>query len=258
MKLKLLFTVVAVFDLLKSAQSVTNYTSGDYTIVYDDRQLPMFRIYSGKPQERLVWFSSSATSGTSLLAAAKITRNVTQIGGNFIFNEKVDEVCNDMKITQTGTLPPHSGKDECESVFFEGTLCGNTTSFRLTFQDTIVADSQSEGAQPFHHLRFNVKLIDSTGKYNQLRLVYGCNEDEQLYGFGTQYSQFNMKGRRLPVFLSEQGVGRGLQPFTLALDQVSPGAGELILPHKLNSLLKASLPTSNFHDSLLILSLKQV
>ena len=229
--MKLLLTFVAVFDLLKAGQSVTNYTSGDYTIVYDDRQLPMFRIYNN-PQGRLVWFSS-ATGGTPLLAAAQITKNVTQIGGNFIFNEKVDQVCTDMKITQTGTLSRYSSKDACESVFFEGTLCGNTTSFRLTFQDTIVTDPQSEGAQPFHHLRFNVKLIDNTRKYNQLRLVYGCNEDEQLYGFGAQYSQFNMKGSRLRVFLSEQGVGRGLQPFTFALDQVSPGAGELILPYKL-------------------------
>ena len=228
MKPKLLSAVVAVFGLLQAAQSVTNYTSGDYTIVYDDRQLPMFRIYSN-PLGRLVWFSS-ATSGTPLVAAAQITRNITQIGGNFIFNEKVEEVCTDMKITHTGTLSPsHSIKDRCESVFFEGTLCGNATSFRVTFQDTIIVDSQSEGAQPLHHLHFNVKLIDSTRKYNQLRLVYGCDEHEQLYGFGAQYSQFNMKGRRLPVFLSEQGVGRGLQPFTFALDQVSPGAGELIL-----------------------------
>ena len=126
---KLLSAVVAVFGLLQVAQSVTNYTSGDYTIVYDERQLPMFRVYSN-PQGRLVWFSS-ATGCASLLAAAQIIGNVTQIGGDFIFNDKVDQVCTDMKITQSGTLSPNM--DGYESVFFEGTLCGNATSFRLTF-----------------------------------------------------------------------------------------------------------------------------
>ena len=131
-----------------------------------------------------------------------------------------------MNITKTGNLPPLDSKNGYPMVFFEGTLCGSAT-FQLTFQDTTA--SSPDGGQEYHHLRFNLTLVDPTRKYNQLRLTYGCEQDEQLYGFGAQYSKFNMKGNRLPVFLSEQGVGRGLEPFTHILDLVSPGAGMLLL-----------------------------
>ena len=79
---------------------------------------------------------------------------------------------------------------------------------------------------PTTHLLFNLSLANSSShSFNQLRLTYGCERDEQIYGFGAQYSKFNMKGERLPLFLSEQGVGRGLEPLTFVLDEVSPGAG---------------------------------
>ena len=223
MKPRLLLAIGLVLGLLRAVQSVTNYTSGEYTISYDDRQLPMLRIYT-EPLGKLVWFSSTKDH-TPLVVAAQATRKVTQIGGNFIIDDKIEEACTDMNITKTGSLPPSDAKLGYESVFFEGTLCGGVTSFQLTFQDTIVTEPPSEGGQVYHHLRFNATLNDPTGKYNQLRVAYGCAEDEQLYGFGAQYSKFNVKGSRLPVFLSEQGVGRGLQPFTFALNQVSPGAG---------------------------------
>lgn len=216
----LLPAIVVLFGIVRATQSATNYTSGAYNISYDDKQLPTLRIYS--ESDGLVWFSSP--KGDPLLVATQVNKNVTQIGGNFIFKNEVQQSCTDTKITKAGTLPPSSGYP---IVYFEGTLCDNAASFQLTFQDTVAATSPSEGGEKFHHLRFNATLVDPTGKYNQLRLVYGCESDELLYGFGAQYSKFNVKGNRLPVFLSEQGVGRGLQPFTFLLNLVSPGAGTL-------------------------------
>jgi hypothetical protein len=45
-----------------------------------------------------------------------------------------------------------------------------------------------------------------------------------VYGLGTQYTYLDMKGRRLPVWVSEQGVGRGLQPLTVR--PLSLGSGK--------------------------------
>ena len=211
-----------LFCFIQAVCTVSNYTTGAYTISYDEAQLPMLRIYDAN--DRLVWFSS-ATSRT-LVAAAQVQDNVTQIGGNFIFNSKTQQFCTDTKIIKTGSSPPLG--HETALIFFEGTLCDGAVTFQLTFQDTIVSDPASSEGQPFHQLRFNLTLVDPARKYNQLRVIYGCEQDEQLYGFGAQYSKFNMKGSRLPVFLSEQGVGRGLQPFTFVLNKISPGAGIFI------------------------------
>lgn len=38
--------------------------------------------------------------------------------------------------------------------------------------------------------------------------------DERFYGFGQQYTYLDAAGRVLPLFVREQGVGRGLQPWT--------------------------------------------
>lgn len=104
----------------------------------------------------------------------------------------------------------------------KGLLCGKE-EFELWFQAELLQNSSVVSA----HLLFNLSLLGSSGDhyYNQLRLTYGSEEDEQIFGFGAQYSRFNMKGERLPLFLSEQGVGRGIQPLTFVLNLFSPGAG---------------------------------
>jgi hypothetical protein len=212
-----------LFCFVQAVYSVTNYTNEIFTISYDEAQLPMLRIYD--EAGRIIWFSS-ATSRT-LVAAAQVQENVTQIGGDFVFNNKIEQVCTDTNITKAAGLPPNEN-----SLLFivEGTLCGGTVPFRLTFEDDIVyAPVGHDQVEVFHHLRFNLTLIDpGARKFNQVHLVYGCERDEQLYGFGAQYSKFNVKGTRLPVFLSEQGVGRGKQPLTSILDLTSPGAGLII------------------------------
>ena len=115
-------------------------------------------------------------------------------------------------------------------VYFGGLLCSEA-EFEMSFQ----AQDISSPSTPTTHLLFNLSLTNSSSsssssstRFNQLRLTYGCEKDEQIYGFGAQYSKFNMKGERLPLFLSEQGVGRGLEPLTFILNEISPGAGRSV------------------------------
>ena len=130
-----------------------------------------------------------------------------------------------------GTHPLTNG-EKYSQFFISGMLC-NKVAMEASFQAVDVMNSDIKVT----HLRFNVSMEENS-QYNQLRLVYGCEKDEGFYGFGAQYSELNMKGKELPVFLSEQGVGRGLEPLTFILDEVSPAAGEnhLVSKHAHNYL----------------------
>ena len=110
-----------------------------------------------------------------------------------------------------------------------GTL--HKTSYLLTFTQ---ADS--------NRLHFDIQ-VDSP-KVNRLYLTYASTPDEHFFGFGEQFSHVDMKGKRLPIFVMEQGIGRGQLPITLAAD-LTAGAGGAWhttyagVPHYLTSKLNS-------------------
>ncbi|XP_014491147.1 uncharacterized protein LOC106753805 [Vigna radiata var. radiata] len=62
-------------------------------------------------------------------------------------------------------------------------------------------------------------------EFNRVWLTYASDEKERFYGFGEQFSHMNFKGKRVPIFVQEQGIGRGDQPITLAANLISYRAG---------------------------------
>lgn len=189
------------------------YSTGPFDIVYDPEEDSLIKVYDGSS---LVWFTASSGDYRNFASAAKILESVEQNGGIYVITNTVIDACDEMSVVNHGSGRAVGGHDV---VYFNGTICNNTT-FSLTFQARTVADEN----QSWSHLQLNFSIPDNS-PYNQLWLSYGCAEDEHFYGFGAQYSKFDMKGHRLPLFLSEQGVGRGLEPLTIILDAVSKGAG---------------------------------
>ena len=57
---------------------------------------------------------------------------------------------------------------------------------------------------------------------NRLYLSYDSDYLENFYGLGEQYTVHGMRGRTVPIFTTEQGIGRGLQPITRLIDLTSP------------------------------------
>ena len=53
----------------------------------------------------------------------------------------------------------------------------------------------------------------------------GIDNNEHLFGLGTQFSIFELYNRTVRVWASEQGVGRGLQPLTTLIDEMDRGSG---------------------------------
>ncbi|GJN37910.1 hypothetical protein PR202_gb26910 [Eleusine coracana subsp. coracana] len=62
-------------------------------------------------------------------------------------------------------------------------------------------------------------------EFNRVFLTYASSKDERFYGFGEQFSRMEFKGRRVPVLVQEQGIGRGDQPITFAANLVSYRSG---------------------------------
>ena len=92
--------------------------------------------------------------------------------------------------------------------------------------------SESESGQ----LEFTVDIIPNSDIFDtppgsslknpRTFLTYACDADENFYGFGESFSFFNLKGRNVPILVSEQGVGRGEQPITDTLNSdVAQGVG---------------------------------
>ncbi|KAL6009824.1 hypothetical protein ACLOJK_000254 [Asimina triloba] len=68
--------------------------------------------------------------------------------------------------------------------------------------------------------------ISEAKGFNRIFITYTSQEDERFYGFGEQFSHMEFKGKRVPIFVQEQGIGRGDQPITLAANLVSYSSSE--------------------------------
>ena len=208
----LLSAVLAACWYQVTARAVTSYETGPFTIVHDPTSFPTLTVLQAG---EAIW--STLASGNGYLGAAHVRQNVTQNGGIFVVTSQTVKTCEGANITTSG----RSQQQGYPLVTFAGQLCGEE-SFQLWFQ----AVDASDGNETATHLEFGVSLTSPSSEYNQLVLAYQCEEDERFYGFGTQYTLLDMKGQRLPVFMTEQGVGRGRQPLTFLLDLNTPGAGK--------------------------------
>lgn len=57
-------------------------------------------------------------------------------------------------------------------------------------------------------------------KFNRSQMTYASSPTELFFGFGEQYDGGNVKGKKLPIWLAEQGHGRGLEPLASAMTLV--------------------------------------
>ncbi|KAF0897894.1 hypothetical protein E2562_001606 [Oryza meyeriana var. granulata] len=62
-------------------------------------------------------------------------------------------------------------------------------------------------------------------EFNRVFVTFASARDERFYGFGEQFSRMEFKGKRVPVLVQEQGIGRGDQPITFAANLVSYRSG---------------------------------
>ncbi|HEX5849905.1 MAG TPA: alpha-glucosidase [Rubrobacter sp.] len=61
---------------------------------------------------------------------------------------------------------------------------------------------------------------------NRVYLTCASSPEERFFGFGTQFTYFDMKGHVVPILIREQGIGRGEQPVTWAADWKAGAGGD--------------------------------
>lgn len=79
-----------------------------------------------------------------------------------------------------------------------------------------------------HELRFEAR-VDAPG-VNRLYLEFDSSRNEHIFGFGEQFTFLDMKGQRVPLWVMEKGIGRGLEPLTSALHVIGDGGGRYPVP----------------------------
>ena len=92
-------------------------------------------------------------------------------------------------------------------------------ALEINFENTLVLncslDKQGRMAMKFTCHRVEV---------NRFWLALEGSKGEHIYGCGEQYTHLDLKGRRVPLWVEEQGVGRGFDLMTL-LANLHSGAG---------------------------------
>jgi len=66
---------------------------------------------------------------------------------------------------------------------------------------------------------------DGAADWNRLWLRLNADPGEHIYGCGEQFSALNLRGRRVPLWVQEQGVGRGRDLITLVANLQSGSGG---------------------------------
>ena len=171
----------------------------------------------------LVVLETSGSAWLSVASGIEKRAPVSKTGG-FTLKEVVSSRTTSLTITgchvrDCGDSIHHRwGETSCESLDVTGSLGSNALPFNFTLTAKAAATS--------NQLRFNV-AVETSGEegINRLFFTHASAPDEQVLGFGTQYSAWDMKGRYVPILSTEQGIGRGLQPITAALNLGAAGSG---------------------------------
>ncbi|MCX8072461.1 MAG: alpha-glucosidase [Candidatus Binatia bacterium] len=163
--------------------------------------------------------------GRPFVTAAKATGRVREQRSLFTLDQAVHELCLDQAIQAI--------RATAQEYQILGVLhCpGNSVgySFTLTVRDDNVLAIEARIQNP---------------AYNRVRLSFASEPDERIFGFGEQFTYFDFKGHRVPIVVSEQGIGRGAQPVTAVLDLIAGAGGSwhttyAPVPHYITSKLRS-------------------
>ncbi len=112
---------------------------------------------------------------------------------SFHFKDKAKKTCTEYELTKSAR--------KGDVLTLEGQFTNCDCGFVLTLN--------------YHSTeQVSIHLSLSNKAYNRLWLSFLSDKEEQVFGFGEQFSHVNMKGKAVPIFTEEQGLGRGDKPIT--------------------------------------------
>lgn len=151
-----------------------------------------------------LWYTQR---GQAFAAAAVGNAAVTETRGSYTFTDRLTRTCANQTLDAI--------RQQGEALVLTGRLdCGGGKSIGYTLKLTPATDNQ---------LSFDLSFDDPA--INRAYLTYASDSDEHFFGFGEQYTYFDLKGQRVPIWVSEQGIGRGQQPLTFLVDLAAHSGG---------------------------------
>ncbi len=229
-----LFARTPAGDLRVAAQELArgSYAVGEFRATWrqNDSGAAALVLTASAAPDVVLWDSAP---GRAFVSAARGQETVEESRGMFFIEDEISRDCSDQNVD--------SVRADADLII-SGTLeCGGeSVPYELTLQST------REG-----HLRFDLQIKNPS--WNRSYLIYAAAPDEGFYGFGEQFSRFDMRGEKLPIFVMEQGIGRGAQPITLGADLTAKAGGKwwtsyASVPHYITSRLR-SLALENYEYS---------
>ena len=207
-----------------------SFSLGSFSVAFTKEQGGQVYVTHVADPQRRIWES---VPGMSFVGAAYGHEKVDESRGSFFFSDKASGgPCSNQRLEAIGM--------EKDALKLSGTLrCTGAGSAAYVLLFRPVSANQ---------LGFEVRIEDD--EQNRAFLTYASPPDEHVFGFGEQFTHFDLKGKRVPIWVQEQGIGRGLQPLTTAVDLVARSGGAwnttyVSIPHYVTSGLR-SLFTENY------------
>lgn len=188
------------------------YTVGSFTINAHYAGLgqnPALSVTHAENPDKILW----QTPDDLLFVRAAIGEaEITEERGSFQINDEIQTLC-DSPLVESVALETVEGEN---ALVIRGVLSGEGCN--LTFSLSFKPESEKQ-------LGFTLALDDTAVGFNRVFFRYASNAEERFFGFGEQFTYLDMKGRLLPIYSQEQGIGRGSPGITEAMDAIYPGVG---------------------------------
>jgi alpha-glucosidase len=143
--------------------------------------------------------------GRAFVGARRGSESISEGRGLFYLSDATTASCGGQHITGWGP-----GNDDGVLIVVGHLLCSTgEVPYRLEMY------AQLEGQVAIN--------LDVGGGYNRTMLYPAVAPGAEVYGGGIQFSAVNLRGRQLPILVSEQGIGRGAQPVTFGANTAGAG-----------------------------------
>ena len=73
--------------------------------------------------------------------------------------------------------------------------------------------------------RLIITFPEVNNNFNRIWMKFAASEDEQVFGLGEQFTYFNLRGHKFPIWTSEQGVGRNKNTYITRMSDKFDKAG---------------------------------